>query len=428
MSVRSRVEALKREHPDWGRGKISKELGISRDSAKHHLQSLQLGVTSTPEPQKLQPGLKESFEVSGNNATATLITKEEIKTAEDLMKYMKIDPEIWECYRMTANKWEMGYVKREDGETTSIPLVQIKACFKRRVAYNEVKGQLEGLLSAFKDNLLKTAPERKATPVKKRQINLLELSVVDLHYGKLCWPAETRGDPWDSKIAAATQERAIESLLERSSGFDVSAYLVPIGNDFFHVDNANNSTHSGTPQDCDGRWQKSFTEGRILMVNMLEKLLTKAPVHVVMVQGNHDMERLYYLGDALESWFHNASNLTIDNRPALRKYYQYGKNLLGFTHGNNEKLERLPVLMANECKQEWADTTYREWHLGHIHCKKGWIYQLDDEYNTVRTRIIPSLVPPDAWHASMGYDNLRSAEAYLWSHEGGCVGQFSFQP
>ena len=41
-----------------------------------------------------------------------------------------------------------------------------------------------------------------------------------------------------------------------------------------------------------------------------------------------------------------------------------------FTHGSEEKRDSLPMLMANERKELWAETKFREWHLGHMHRKK----------------------------------------------------------
>ena len=68
----------------------------------------------------------------------------------------------------------------------------------------------------------------------------------------------------------------------------------------------------------------------------IDRLRPIAPVQVVMVTGNHDTQRLYYLGDVLEAWFRNTKDVAVDNSPRQRKYFRYHGNLIGFTHGHNE--------------------------------------------------------------------------------------------
>jgi hypothetical protein len=73
-----------------------------------------------------------------------------------------------------------------------------------------------------------------------------------------------------------------------------------------------------------------------------------------MVPGNHDYERNFYLGDSLEGWFYNNPNVTVDNSANPRKYYKYGQVLIGYTHGNEEKVTDLPLIMAHERSTDWA--------------------------------------------------------------------------
>jgi hypothetical protein len=46
----------------------------------------------------------------------------------------------------------------------------------------------------------------------------------------------------------------------------------------------------------------------------------------------------------------------------------------------------------------------------------------------VLVRIVPSLCPADAWHASMGYRGKLAAEAYFWDENEGCVATFTHSP
>ena len=172
---------------------------------------------------------------------------------------------------------------------------------------------------------------------------------------------------------------------------------------------------------------KTFRLGRQLLVDAINKLQQIAPVDVIMVPGNHDFERNFYLGDSLESWFYNNENVTVDNSANPRKYYKYGEVLIGYTHGNEEKVTDLPLIMANEKPTEWALSTYREFHLGHLHHKKEIKFKSTEEYQGVTIRYFNSLSGSDSWHHKKGYIGAkRSAEALLWDRTKGLKNNIYF--
>ena len=95
-----------------------------------------------------------------------------------------------------------------------------------------------------------------------------------------------------------------------------------------------------------------------------------------------------------------------------------------FTHGNEEKITQLPLIMAQEEPQLWAKATFREVHIGHFHSKKVYSRIDVDENVGVRTRILPSLTTADFWHYSKGYvGNIRSSEAFVWDKKHGMEAQ-----
>jgi hypothetical protein len=301
-------------------------------------------------------------------------------------------------------------------------LFQIKVWLRRKVVVMRTKALIQEMLKAF----AKQAPTIRFKPGKTKGV-LLEISIFDLHLGKLIWAPES-GQNYDVKISQSAFTESLETLLERTKGWPVERILFPVGNDFFNVDGQDQETTAGTPQHEDVRWQKSFVLGRKLMMDAILRLRSIAPVDVLMVAGNHDTERVFYLGDALSGWLSKTNGVTVDNGPALRKYYQWGKCMIAFAHGKEEKMKNLPMLMASEQSQMWGATKFREAHIGHWHHKKEIHFQPVDEFNGTRVRIIPSLCPADAWHKMKGYEGLRAAEAFLWDKHGGNVGGFSFNP
>lgn len=377
-------------------------------------------ATRTPEP--IPTG--ERLEVEENDKSASVFSlSSRIRTIEQLIEYSEIDLEKWEPDRVKTNKWEAPS-KNEDGSVTVTMLHQIYVTFKRR----ENKPNPTDILKLFEARAKLHAPRYEPPKTRApRDGHLLEISPFDLHLGKLCWGLEV-GSDYDLRIAQKLFRGAVEDLAAKASVLPIKEILLPLGNDFFNVDNSNDTTTAGTPQDCDGRWQKAFSEGQAMLVETIDMLQQIAPVHCLMVPGNHDYERTFYLGAVLSAWYRNAKHVQIDNAPTRRKYKQFGKVMLMFTHGNNEKHDRLPGIMSTEKAPMWGETKFREAHVGHLHHKRETQFRAVEEFEGARVRILPSLCAPDDYHASKGYISLRAAEALLWSEKYGYVAQFSHTP
>jgi len=255
--------------------------------------------------------------------------------------------------------------------------------------------------------------------------HLLTVSIFDHHFGKLAWAAET-GENYDLKIAERLYLAAVDDLMDKTKGYPVEKILFPVGQDFYHIDNGNNTTTNGTPQDADGRYGKIIATGEMACIHAIDRLRTVAPVEVVWIPGNHDRTTSYHLCRVLQAWYRNEDRVTVNVGDELRKYFRYGVNLIGLTHGNEEKHADLPMLMANESRVDWAETTHHEFMTGHYHRAKQLHFLPLDTQGGVLIRTLPSLSAADAWHKMRGYfGGERTAEAYLHSKEKGYVGHFS---
>ena len=149
-----------------------------------------------------------------------------------------------------------------------------------------------------------------------------------------------------------------------------------------------------------------------MLTEAIRRLRGVCPVRIITVPGNHDAITAWHMGDSLECIYGGQKGITFDNDPTPRKYYQWGKIMLGFTHGNKGKHADYPLLFATERPQMFGSTSWREIHVGHLHQ-----VQLREK-NGVRVRILPALCAEDIWHSENGYvGNIRSAEAYVWSKE-----------
>jgi len=430
------VRTLKEKNAEWSAAKIAESLGLSVDKTRVHLARHQ-GATSplplnatvaepapeAPVPEMEEPAAGAEVKISGSADAQSVSSRSfRIRSVEDLLIATNTNTQVWEVERHVINKWSVGAKDPVSGDILTADLFQVKAWLRRKVAEQRLETLFQRMLDQFKAE----APVRPALPRPRGQKGMLEISLMDLHLGKYCW-ADESGRAYDPDIAEKMFWTALEDLLAKAASCPVEKILFVVGNDFFNVDNLARTTTAGTPQDEAMRWQESFLRGRNLMVQAIDRLMELAPVHVLVVPGNHDTQRLWYLGSVLEAHYRNTADVTVDHTSTPRKYVLYGKNLIGFCHGNQERHEKLPVLMATERPQEWAASAEgsRHWHVGHFHSKKTKVFVAHEDLQAVQVRVLPSLCPPDAWHASMGYSGKLAAEAYWWDPLAGCVATFT---
>lgn len=381
-------------------------------------------------------GSGEAFDELNNEDDNSQIGYPEnhIKTLDQLLSRCEVDKDIWEVDNYVVNKWDVTSFK--EGGPQTWENFQVKA----RLKLKEVEAKAKTAGEIFQKMVHEYEPPvvelnfKMGNDEDGEENNILEISIFDLHYGKLAWNGET-GENYDTKIARKRFIYAIKKLIQRANGFSIKRVLFPIGNDFFNSDNQHNTTSHGTPQDEDLRWQKTYESGCELMIdgiNIVKQL--GVPVDVVVVPGNHDFERMFFLGAHVAAWFRNDPQVNVDNRANPRKYYRWGKVLLGLTHGRHEAEKALPMLMATdkESKQYWSDTDFHEWHLGHFHRKKTRKYTaLDrtgftDEELGVTIRYLSSLTGTEEWHFLKGYvGQIKAGEAFIWNDNLGMIAHFN---
>jgi hypothetical protein len=435
-----RVRQLKTVHPEWGAQRIAQALGISIDHAKLHLTRYLGAQCGTVQPATSPSGTPTppdttlpQTESAGNGCELQDTTQgdardlsyrgTQIRSVDDLMVAAKIDTQIWSLARHSLSMTERQAKNPLTGQLELQRFSLIRATLRRRTPELFLENTLTSMLERFRN----AAPERSAIIRSPPTDGMLEISIMDLHLGKFCSAAEG-GRAYDPDIAQRMYLTALEDLVAKASIFRPERVLLPTGNDFLNTDSLGRMTTAGTLQDEAITWKESFLRGRLLLVKAIDRLRQIAPVDVVIIPGNHDSQRLYYLGQVLEAWFHRTPNVRVQCCQTPRHYVVYGRNLIGFAHGHNERHDKLPVLMATERPKEWGMTTHREFHLGHLHSKQLKMFVPTADHQGVLVRIIPSLCPPDSWHAAMGYSGRLAAEAYFWDAQEGCVATLTHSP
>jgi hypothetical protein len=313
------------------------------------------------------------------------------------------------------NSWKVAWVK-EDGVSVLVKNPDFK---EATVDYDTLR---EDMVSEMGE-LSPVVKLYKRKPIKDP--HCLVLDIADLHIGKLA-TANGTGTFYNLDLAI---ERAIvgsESLIDKSKPYNIDKVFFIIGNDILHTDNTTGSTTKGTSQDTDGMWYDNFKIARVVYAQIIQRLSSIAPVHVMHCPSNHDYMTGFMLADAISCYFHNNKNVTFDVTNQHRKYISYGSNLLMFSHGNTAKMDKMPYLAAHEKPQMWADTIYRYCYLHHLHHKQYHKFLSGADFIGMTVEYLRSPSESDNWHSSHGYTGAKVAiEAFIHHPSQGQVSRLS---
>lgn len=255
----------------------------------------------------------------------------------------------------------------------------------------------------------------KITRSKINDGHLLVVDPADIHVGKLAKSFES-GEEYNSQVAVKRLKEGVQGLLDKSSGFNIDKIALIIGNDILHIDTPKGTTTSGTIMDTDGMWYDNFLLAKQIYVEVIEMLLQVAPVYVQYDPSNHDYTNGFFLADSIKTWFRNCEDVTFNTSISHRKYFSYGKNLIGTTHGDGAKEQDLPLLMAQEASNIWGECKHRYFYTHHIHSKKS------KDYGTVCVESLRSPSGTDSWHHRNGYDHSpKAVEAFIHHPEFGQI-------
>jgi len=270
------------------------------------------------------------------------------------------------------------------------------------------------------------APQYKTLKrLKIKEPHLLVVNPADIHIGKYAQEVET-GEEYNNEKACERVLAGVKGLIKKAAGFEIERILFCIGNDVMHIDNVYNTTTKGTRQDTDGKWWEHYEIALQLYVNCVDMLRQVAPVDVVHSMSNHDYQSGFHLAHTLQAWFRRAKDITFDISVQHRKYYSYGKSLIGLEHGDGAKLSDLPLLMAQEKPSMWAQAERRYWYLHHLHhkIKHKWVDGKD--YVGVTVEYLRSPSSADSWHSRKGYTGVpKAVEGFIHHKQHGQIARLT---
>ena len=245
----------------------------------------------------------------------------------------------------------------------------------------------------------------------------VEISLSDYHLAK-------RTVDGDNSVEARAKRYldVAQSLINKVvSNYHIDTVILPISNDFFHTDNYQHQTTQGTPQDTIMDYSEEYELGFSILVDTINMLRQYAnQVVVVLVQGNHDRTKSFYLAHALDVFFKGTHDVDFIREHSVVKGITLGNTFIGWHHGNC-KIEDLPLLFAThpQYSQSFGNAKYREVHTGDKH------HYMAKEIKGVRIQQMPSLSGTDRWHLDNNYvHSVRAALALVYDLELGKIAEF----
>lgn len=269
-------------------------------------------------------------------------------------------------------------------------------------------------LEKYKSNYIPTTSVEYSTD--KSTVDV-ELSVSDLHLAK------KYVDEKNLNVEKRAEKfyTIVEKLVLRTANFyNIDEIVFPISNDFFHTDTYWNTSTKGTPQDVIAEYDKEYEVGFDLLVRCITLLQSvSSKIKVVLVPGNHDRTKGFYLAHALSVYFKAHPEIEFIRNKDNDKAVVLGNTFIGYHHGNC-KIEQLPLLFATnkETSVAFGKAKFREVHTGDKH------HYMAKEIKGVRIQQMPSMSGNDRWHKdNLFVNNIRAALLLMYDKKNGKVGE-----
>ena len=350
---------------------------------------LTMGWINPPVGTKI-PQSTTSLNADGSRGSEKVIelSEDELNSKEALLKAHGFNPVNWELISARNSKWQMG-----DGSGGLKNLYSSKITVKP----TETGIDVDELMKKFEK--FKPSHKRVSFRPESKNPKYLIINLFDLHIGRASYEAQT-GLKYNLEIAEKEIMQNVEKYIDHYTGKSIKKIVFCVGQDLMNSA-ANGYTSSGKhQQDNCAAFMEIFDKTTEIIIDVIDRLTSLAPVDVLLVQGNHCRNEELVFGRLLEAYFRNDTLVSVDATPRYRKYVKLGNTLVGFTHGSDEK-ERLGSLMQTEAKMGWGLTENHIWITGHLH------HLAVKEANGIETWTIPSLTAADAWTAKTGFTSAK---------------------
>jgi hypothetical protein len=379
----------------------AERLGISEFEVSELMRELK--EKDNEQPSEIARNYTEERKVNVEKGTleSTIISDYEPKNDIELAKLHKINLDKY----IITNYWSK---MLPSGKFTSSVFSKLKQ------AKDYSPEDFAKFLQNYKPNNISIAKENYS--IEKDYVDI-EISLSDFHLAKRTVDGDNSPEG-----RALRYFNVAQSLINKvRANYNINTVVLPISNDFFHTDNYQNQTTQGTPQDTIMDYSSEYELGFAILVDTINMLRQNAnDVTVILVQGNHDRTKSFYLAHALDVYFKEDLDVDFIREHSVVKGLTLGNTFIGWHHGNC-KLEDLPLLFAThpQYSQAFGNAIYREVHTGDKH------HYMAKEVKGVRIQQMPSLSGTDRWHLDNNYvHSVRAALALVYDSKLGKIAEF----
>lgn len=262
-------------------------------------------------------------------------------------------------------------------------------------------------------------PSRIAAPKITNADLLTVYPIGDQHVGMYAWAEETGAD-YDLKIAERLLLSAVRHLVAKAEP-SAEAVIVDVG-DFTHYDTIRTETvRSHNTLDADSRYHAMIRVALRMLVACIDEALTKHKrVTLICAPGNHNDMGAAWMIESMALYYAREPRVNVVAKAGKFFFYEFGKVLLGVTHGDTGKPAKIAGVMAADEPAAWGRTEFRHWITGHVHSERV-IEMQGVKWETFRT-----LAPGDAWSHAAAYRAAREMHSITYHRRLGEVRRDKF--
>jgi hypothetical protein len=202
----------------------------------------------------------------------------------------------------------------------------------------------------------------------------------DFHIGQVVYPEHT-GNEMNLEIMQDRIQSLTEEILEKVDRFgEPEKIFLQLGDDWFQT-GLDGKTIWGNSRDHDQDTDIVGVAGcRIArqFIDMFRQI--GVPIDVIQIPGNHAGKLSNMLAENLFTAYQHQDGVNVAGKKddlvedvenmQYRYYDQYGNNLFGFCHGQDENKTDLYGTMSNEAAHLWEPNQFRYFFSGHTHTKE----------------------------------------------------------
>jgi urease accessory protein UreE len=339
-----------------------------------------------------------------------------IQDVETAAQIAGIDLSQWKCVRKTVRA----------SQNNNTPWFIVEGKFEPITTSEMTVEELLENVQQMLESHTTVAPQINPPKIDKKE-NVALVNFYDHHIGKRIHADATgNGSEWTVDLAKKSMLEATDYFIDKLQ-HDTGKIVFILGNDLLNIDNPQGTTTKGTPQNNDMDYRHLILESNELLTSVLEKFLHYFEVEVIVVPGNHDNNLAFITGEVIRHYFMKTPHISVDNSLAPIKYWQFGENAIGFTHGSEQIKKKyvLPMLMLQQ-KPEFAVCKYKEFHTGHLHqTKKTQLTEVGEQYGMIM-RTLPTLSPTCEWASTKGFQGIQATECIVYHKEKGPITTYRY--